>query len=171
MSGIVSRSENKIKIVGDNVLYNNGIISAYYLLPVVNYSVASKGVIESNIEELTTLLSSLSNQRNGITFTIERIDKVIKAKDVRTNLLETIRMYLPDTEMPPEFTTIVKEDVQNYCLLSVDIQQNEFTDIEAYSLGDAIKEVWSQLIDKIANVGNISEIKGGMGSFFSVIGF
>ena len=59
MSGIVSRSENKIKIVGDNVLYNNGIISAYYLLPVVNYSVASKGVIESNIEELTTLLSSL----------------------------------------------------------------------------------------------------------------
>lgn len=156
MYNVSVSKENKIKIVGDNVLYNNGIISAYYLLPVVNYSVASKGVIESNIEELTTLLSSLSNQRNGITFTIERIDKVIKAKDVRTNLLETIRMYLPDTEMPPEFTTIVKEDVQNYCLLSVDIQQNEFTDIEAYSLGDAIKEVWSQLIDKIANVGNIT---------------
>ena len=122
--GIANFKQNQIQLVGDNILYNNGVISAYYILPAVNYSVASKSVIESNIDDLNSLLASLSSQRNGITFTIEKIDKVIKAKDVRTNLLETIKMYIPDASMPPEFSN-VKEDIQSFCLLSVDIQQNE----------------------------------------------
>lgn len=153
--GIANLKQNQIQLVGDNILYNNGVISAYYILPAVNYSVASKSVIESNIDDLNSLLASLSSQRNGITFTIERIDKVIKAKDVRTNLLETIKMYIPDASMPPEFNN-VKEDIQSFCLLSVDIQQNEFSDIESYTLKDALKEVWKQVIDKMASIGNIN---------------
>lgn len=153
---IISTNQNRIKLLGDNILYNNGIISAFYILPVVNYSDASRAVKEGNIEDLTNLLSSLSNNRNGITFTIERIDKIIKAKDVRANLLETIKMYLPDTEMPPEFSNVIKDDIQTYCLLSIDIKQSEFSDIESYTMKEAIKEVFNQIIDNIASIGSIN---------------
>ena len=52
-------TKSNIKIIGENVLYNNGIITAFYIIPLVNYSTASYGGIENSIQDLTSMITNL----------------------------------------------------------------------------------------------------------------
>ena len=61
------------------------------------------------------MITNLTTANPSLTFTIERIDKTIKRKDVLANLVDTINIYRPDYEMPHEFTRNVKDDLQSYC--------------------------------------------------------
>jgi hypothetical protein len=153
---VISESRNKIQIIGDNILYNNGVIKAFYILPTMNYSTASQDGILRSITELTNLLSGLASQRPNVEFTIQRVDKTIQANDVKNNLLETIKMYRPDYDMPLEFSDNIRDDHQSYCLMCVDIQQKDFADIEEYTLLDTAKELFKGFITKITGLGNIN---------------
>ena len=82
--------KHNIKIIGDNVLFNNGIITAFYIIPLTNYSTASAGGVLGSIESLTNMITNLTTNNPTLTFTIERIEKVIQAKDVVSNLYNTI---------------------------------------------------------------------------------
>ena len=150
------KNNNNIKIIGDNILYNNGIITAFYIIPLTNYSTASASGVEGNVVALTNMITNLTTANPSLTFTIERIDKTIKRKDVLANLVDTINIYRPDYEMPPEFTRNVKDDLQSYCLLGIDIQQAVVTDVEDYSLTDTVKAVSKQIFNKFAGLGNMN---------------
>lgn len=152
---VISQSANKIQIIGDNVLYNNGIITAFYLLPTMNYSVASQEGILRSIDELTNLLAGLASQRPNIIFSIEKMEKTVRAKDVKANLLETIKLYRPDYDMPIEFTENLKDDTQSYSLLCVDIQQSSLMDVEDKTLIDTAKELMKAFVDGITGIGNL----------------
>ena len=82
-------------------------------------------------------------------FTIERIEKVIKRKDVLANLLETIQIYRPEFEMPLEFTNRVRDDVQSYCLLGIDIKNNTITDVEDYTIKDTLKSLFKSAVNSL----------------------
>lgn len=153
---VVSLSKNKIRIFGDNVLYNNGIITAFYILPLKNYSTSSSVGIEQTVVELTSIIKNLYISNPTVEFTIERIDKVIKKKDVLSNLIGTISMYKPEYDMPPEFTNNVKDDLQSYCLLGIDIQQSTIENIDDYSIKDTFKSLAKQAINMAAGLGNLS---------------
>jgi len=152
---VISKHERDIYLIGDNVLYNHGVITAYYILPLYNYSTASPNGAENAIVGLTTLLSNLASQRTNLQFRIERISKVIKAEDVKKNLVDTVRLYCEDFAMPAEFTSNIRDDVQDYALLCVDIQEDTFGDIEEYSLRDTAKELFNALVVKLSGLGNL----------------
>ena len=148
-------TQNNISIIGDNILFNNGVITAFYVIPLINYSTASPAGVSNSVKELTNMITNLTTNNPGITFTIERIEKVIKTKDVLNNLLGTINIYRPDYEMPPEFTRNVKDDLQTYCMLGIDIQQSVVTDIEDLTLFDTVKAVTKQMANAFAGLGNL----------------
>lgn len=152
---VKSITKNRVQIIGDNVLYNNGIITAFYLLPTTNYSTASADGVLKSITELTNLLSNLASQRPNITFTISRIEKTIRAKDVKSNLIDTIKLYREDYEMPSEFSYNIQDDLQEYSLLGIDIQQKEFGNIEEYTFKETIKELFGAAVDKLTGLGNL----------------
>lgn len=148
--------KNNIKIIGDNVLYNNGIITAFYIIPLVNYSVASGIGVEHSVDDLTNMLVNLTTTNPTLTFTIERIEKIVRAKDVRNNLLETIKMYRNEYEMPLEFTKNIRDDIQDYCILGIDIQQSDVTDVEDLTLLDTAKSIFKSTINKFSGLGNMT---------------
>lgn len=148
-------NQNNIKIFGDNILYNNGIITAFYILPLTNYSTASYSGVESTIQEITNLIVNLTTNNPTVTFTIERIEKTVRAEDVRKNLIDTIKLYREDYEMPIEFTTNLQDDKQSFCLIGVDIQQSNIVDVDDNSLVDTAKSVFKSLVNSFAGLGNM----------------
>ena len=144
-----------IKIIGDNILYNNGIITAYYIVPLVNYSTASHGGRENSVQALVDMISNLAVNEPNVSFTIEKIEKVVRAKDVMNNLLETIKIYAEDYEMPIEFTKNLRDASQSYCLLGIEIQQSTVTDVEGNSLWETVKALFRQYADAFTGVGSL----------------
>lgn len=149
-------NKNNISIIGDNVLYNNGIITAFYIIPLTNYSTNSPSGVHNSVQELTNMISNLTTNNPTVMFTIERIEKTIRRKDVLENLYSTIKLYRQDYEMPPEFTKNVRDDIQSYCLLGIDIQQSNITDVEDFTLIDTIKALGKSAINAFAGLGNLS---------------
>ena len=151
-----NQNKNNINIIGDNVLYNNGVITAFYILPMSNYSTNSASGIHNAVEKLTNMITNLTTNNPTVSFTIERIEKTLKRKDVLRNLLNTIRIYRPDYEMPPEFTTNVRDDIQTYCLLGIDIQQSTVTDVEDLTILDTAKALAKNVINRFSGLGNMN---------------
>ena len=148
--------KNNISIIGDNVLYNNGIITAFYIVPLSNYSTNSPAGVHNTVQALTNMIANLTTNNPTVTFTIERIEKTIRRKDVIENLLNTIKIYREDYEMPSEFTNNVRDDVQSYCMIGIDIQQAAVTDVEEYTLMDTVKELAKSAVNAFAGLGNMS---------------
>ena len=153
---VSTQRKNTIKIIGDNVLYNNGIITAFYIIPLTNYSTASGLGVEHSVEDLTNMIVNLTTTNPTLTFTIERIEKTIRAVDVKNNLLETIKLYREDYEMPLEFSKNIRDDIQEYCMLGIDIQQSDITDVEDLTLMETAKSLFKQTMNKFAGLGNMT---------------
>ena len=146
--------KNIIKIIGDNILYNNGIITAYYVVPLVNYSTASEGGREASVQSLVDIIKNLYTYNPTLLFTLERLNKTIKKKDVLTNLSETIKLYRQNFEMPWEFVTNLRDDEQSYCLLGIDIQQTSITNVEDLSLKDTAVSIIKNAMNQFGGTGN-----------------
>lgn len=143
-----------IQIIGENILYDNGKVTAYYILPTVNYSVATSDAVVNAVDGLYDMVSSVANTRPEISFTIEKINKVVRAKDVKKNLLETIKIYSPSFELPYEFNHNLGDEYQKYCLIGFDIEENDLGDIEDLTIRETLKSVRKSIIDKLAGLGN-----------------
>ena len=148
-------NRNDIHIIGDNILYNNGIITAYYIVPLVNYSTASEGGIMSSIYNLSSIITNLYSNNAELTFTIERIEKKLKVRDVLNNLVDRIKIYREDFEMPIEFTKNIKDDIQEYCILGIDIQQSNLVEVEDLTIIDTAKALFKQGMNKLVGLGNM----------------
>lgn len=147
---VTNMNKSKLQIIGDNVLFNNGIVTAFYVIPLTNYATNSAAGISVAVQDLTNMITNLTTNNPNIMFTIERIEKVIKRKDVIANMLNTIEIYRPDYEMPTEFTKNVRDDLQSYCLLGIDIQQSTVTDVEGMTIGETIKALGKQMVNAFA---------------------
>lgn len=145
-----TRNINDIKIIGENVLVTNGLITAYYLIPLSNYSTTSSDGIINNIDELYNLIQNLAAEDPTVKFTIERIHKTVKADDVRKNLIETARLYKPEYEMPELFSTHIVDDEQTYCLLGVVINLNNSIDVTENTILETAKELIKNAVNKIS---------------------
>lgn len=147
---ITSRKLRDIQIIGENILVDNGTITAYYILPTVNYSVASSDAILRSIQEIYNVITSVGSNRKNMKFTIEKISKVVRAKDVKQNLLETIKIYRSDFELPYEFSSNIEDESQDYCLLGIDIKNKDDSEVEDLTW----REVFSSVKTKVINVLN-----------------
>lgn len=154
---VISTSNiNDITILGDNILVCNGIITAFYVLPLSNYSTTSVEGSLNAVEKIKNIIAGLvSSYNSSLQFTIERTEKIIQAQDIIANLYDTIHIYRPDYEMPIEFTKNIKDDVQSYCLLGIDIQQSSLTEAEDLQLFDVLKALWKGVVDKATGLGNL----------------
>lgn len=141
MTKVKNQSLNNIYFIGENVLNDNGNLTAYYVLPLVNFTTSSKSSIMSEIDSLTEMFKLLSSNRKGVQFTIERIEKVIEREDVIKNMHDNIKLYLPEYEMPKAFTDRIQKDVQEYCLLGIKLDTDEIEDLEAMTIKEVAKEL------------------------------
>ena len=151
---IVNIKDTKIKIIGDNILYCNGTITAYYILPLSNYTITSDTGVLVSIQSITNLLSGLATQRQDVKFSLQRFSKIIRKNDVISNLKDTIQLYAPTYEIPTEFTKNLGNSVQDYCLLGVSIEEKDLIkNVEDATLKETAKELFSNLANNLLNIG------------------
>ena len=151
---IVNIKDSGIKIIGDNILYCNGVITAYYILPLNNYTITSDTGVLVSIQNITNLLSGLANQRQDVKFSIQRFSKIIRKNDVISNLSDTIKLYAPTYEIPQEFIKNLGNSVQDYCLLGVGIEEKDLMkNIEDATLKETAKDLLSNLANNLLNIG------------------
>ena len=139
---------NDIRIIGDNILYINGYALAYYILPLVNYSTISTIGIEHNIEDLSNLITNLVGVVPDVTFSIERIQRTVDEDNVRQNLIDSIKLFRTDYDMPEVFSSRITQGTQNFCLLAVTIKASEVTEIADKTFWETMKEVFQSNINK-----------------------
>lgn len=142
-------SQSKIEILGDNILLEEKQLTAFYILPLANYSVVSTAGIENNINRLTHILSELAIQKPNVKFSIQRCVKSIRAEDIKANLLDTIKLYNPTYSMPYEFTSKLKDASQTYCLLAVKLDPSDVVNVEDVSFLDTVKSEVGKLSSAI----------------------
>lgn len=151
---VISTTDTKIRIIADNILYCNGVITAYYILPLSNYTITSGQGVLYSIEGINNLLSGLASQRQEIKFSIQRFSKIIRKTDIINNLYETIQLYAPDYDMPMEFTKNIGNNVQDYCLLGIGIEERDLSkNVEDATLGETAKQLFSSLSNALLNTG------------------
>ena len=154
---IINMNESKIHIIGDNILYCNGIITAYYILPLTNYTITSDNGILYSIKNINDLLTNLARNKQEIKFSLQRISKIITKKDIIKNLIDTIKIYEPAYDMPPEFIKNIGNGVQDYCLLGVIIEHKDLNgNVEDLTIGKTAKSMINNLANRLFNIsGNI----------------
>lgn len=152
---VTTITKNNLKIIGDNVLYNNGIITAFYCVRLDNYSTASGTTMDEAVMRLVNMISNLTLKTPEVLFTIERIEKVTEACNVKHNLIDTVKMYKPDYDLPSDFSKNVKKDIQDYCLLGIDIQQSSLVDVEDYTMLETAKAIVRRTVNSFAGLGNM----------------
>ena len=59
---VTNINKNKLCIIGDNVLYNNGVITAFYIIPLTNYATNSDSGIEFAVKSLTNMITNLTTK-------------------------------------------------------------------------------------------------------------
>lgn len=151
---VISTTDTKIRIIADNILYCNGVITAYYILPLSNYTITSGQGVLYSIEGINNLLSGLASQRQEIKFSIQRFSKIIRKTDIINNLYETIQLYAPNYDMPMEFTKNIGNNVQDYCLLGIGIEERDLSkNVEDATLGETAKQLFSSLSNALLNTG------------------
>lgn len=154
MPRVISKNENKISIIGENILYNNGVVTAFYILPVENYKTLSKNGALRHIESMTNMFNTLSGQRPGTKFSLCTLTKVITKEDVYNNLLDTIHIYKPDEDVPDIFKQNIKDNNIEYCILAVDIDVNTVADIENVSVMGMAKDMLNSAANKLFSIKN-----------------
>lgn len=152
----INTEKSDIKIIGDNILFVNKNLFAHYILPLKNYSVASESGIELNIDILKSIFPTLVSNKPDLEFTIQRCTKVIKRRDILNNLIDTIKIYTPDYNMPEEFTKNIRDNETEYCLLIIKLEQTDIVDIEGDTIWETAKNVVGQLANKVMSLGTLN---------------
>lgn len=146
---LIPLKDSKICIVGDNVLFINGIAVAYYIVPLTNYSVTSGDGALYDIQGITNILTGLSSSRADLAFSLQRFSKTIRKKDVLANLYETIRIYEPDYDMPAAFTKNIGDNEQEFCLLGVSLPLKDAVNVEDESIATTAKNIVKDIANSL----------------------
>ena len=149
--GTISR--NLIKIIGSNILYNNGIITAYYIVPLANNAIDTN---RSPIQHLRKIISTLYNYNPNLLFTIEKIKKPITRKNIFSNNIDTIHVYRPSYSLPTEFINKLANTTQEYCILGINMQQSSVIGKNSVSMLDAAKSLFKSAINVLGGTGNLN---------------
>lgn len=143
---IFTKIEDKIGIVDQNILINNGNISAFYILSSVNYSILNEEGTNIVVSSLESMIKSLGIKYPKLEFSIFKINKPTSAFDIENNLIETVRMWDPSYKgVPPIFKDHIKKANDDYCILQVSIDSTSIGDVESTTTKDLIVDIFNKL--------------------------
>lgn len=150
-------NENKIGVLGNNILVNNKTVTAFYIIDSLNYGTLNSNGIKNHIDRLESLATTLATQRPGIKFSIFNVNKVLTSDDVKQNLIDTVKLW-DDTYngVPEMFSKYITKSNQTFTLLSIQIETSNSTDIDSLTVMDIIKEYISSASQSLFSYTNIN---------------
>ena len=154
---IITRNESRVGILGENILINGKDITAFYILDLLNYSVASESGIDSHIDRLEKMISILSKNRTKLQFTIFPFKKIITKEDIRKNLIDTVRIWDNSYQDLPKIILDNLEDAsESFAILAINIEVTDIGDVESLTIKEVFKSFISNITTELLMKQNIN---------------
>lgn len=149
--------ENKVGIIGQNVLVNNNIVTAFYIVDSLNYSTMATMGIRRHIDRLESLATTLGTQMPGLKFSIFNVNKVLTPEDIKKNMIDTVRLWDPSYDRIPEiFDKYVTKSNRIFTILAVQIETSNMGDIESVTLKSILKEYINRTSQYLFSYSNVN---------------
>ena len=139
---LIVNNNNRIGILGENIIINEGNITAYYILNSVNYNIMKDRDREAAITSLEKMTNDLALKYPNIKFNIFKIDKSKSEDDVKRDLLKTMQKWDKSaTSIPEIYEKNITKHNYEYCILRVNIDINHIGDVEMMSSKEIVKGI------------------------------
>ena len=147
---IITKNDDKIGIVDQNILINNGNISAFYIVSSVNYSILNDEGTNIAVSNLESMIKSLAIKYPSLEFSIFKINKTTSAYDIENNLIDTVRLWDPNYGAIPEiFKDHIKLANDDYCIIQINIDGTSIGDIESTTGKDLFSDLLNSVTQKL----------------------
>lgn len=151
--------DNKLTIF-DNIIVNNGIITAYYVLFPYNYDIMDGDSIERHIEKLYNVINNLYSITGELKFSLFKLRNIVSREETIQKIINTIRKYKPEyKEFPDKYKKFIKNISKDFVILAININLKNNVDIENQSIKNIIKDVIDNSFKAVfsTNTNNIDE--------------
>ncbi len=170
---IYTNTDDKIGIIGQNIMVQGNSIASYYILESYNYGIMAEPGRSSVIGRLESMMKSISMKYPNVKLSILNVDKPTSVVDVKKNLIDTVRMWDPSYgEIPEIFADNIKKQVEEYCILRMQIDSNDLGDVDTMTT----KQIVGSMISKAAQIFsyrkislNFKKIKDIEESYYNII--
>lgn len=143
--------ENNVSVV-KNILFNNGTITAYYVINPFNYTIFNGESTEKHIQELYNVISNLQNNMKEVKLSIFNIDNIVRKAEVYDRL-NSLALSYSKKNLHPSAKNIITNIRKSYTILAVNIDILNKTDIENQTIASVIKGEISSYFAKAFSVG------------------
>ena len=90
---MISTSTSKLKIIGENILTNGKVSSAFYVMPGFSYELKKIRDINSHIDKIYQMFSVLCKKNPMLSFCLSKLDVPLTKKEIETNLKRVVSKW------------------------------------------------------------------------------
>lgn len=151
--------DNKLAIF-NNILINNGSVTAYYVLYPYAYSIMDLASAERHVSRLYNALSNLHHSFGEVKMSMFQLKNIVSREETIASIINTVRMYKKDyKDFPPEYRKFIKNITRDFSILAITIDIKNSIDIESQTFRGVIKDIVDNFVKTnfSANVANVDE--------------
>ena len=138
--------DNKIAIF-NNILINNGNVTAYYVLHPYNYAVMDLASAERHVNRLYTAINTLYSNMGEVKMSMFSLRSMVSREETIQQIVKTVRMYKKDyTGFPEEYRQYIKHIARDFTILAINIEAKDSVDIENQSALKIIKDAFDTFV-------------------------
>ena len=146
--GYSKQLESKIAIL-NNMLINNGTVTAYYVLFPYNYGVMDLASAERHVNRVYAAVNTLYSALGEIKMSLFRLRSIVSKEETVEHIVKTVQMYKRDyKEFPPQYRQYVKNIARDFTILAVNVDMKDAVDIENQSALNILKGIFDDFVKK-----------------------
>lgn len=147
--------DNRLSIF-KNILINNNIITAYYVLFPFNYSIMDMNSAGRHIDQLYNSISNLYSSLGEIKMSMFKLKNIVSREETISSIIKTVRMYDDDyNDMPIEYKRFIKNITRDFSILAIQIDVKNSFDIEKEDFKSIIKGIIDNFITENFSMNNV----------------
>lgn len=146
--------ENNITLF-NNILINNGIITAYYVLFPYNYDIMDHKSIEKHVDRLYNVISNLYSLNGELKFSLFKLRNIISKEETINSIVNTIRQYKPEyNDLPDNYKKFINNMSKDFVILAINIDAKNNIDVEKQSILQIIKNAFDSSVKTVFSTNN-----------------
>jgi len=141
-----TQNENKISIY-KNILINNGVANAYYVLFPFNYNLMDSESTGHHIENLYNTINNIYTSVGDLKISLFKLKNIISREDTIDRLVSTIKLYNHDYDhFPEKYASYIKNATRDFSILAIQIETKNAIDIENQNIMEIIKQYFDVFV-------------------------
>jgi len=142
-----TKEHNGKVAIMDNILINNGYVTAYYLMYPYNYGVMDLKSAERHVDRIYAAMNTMYGTFGEMHMSMFNLHAIVSKEDTIKKIVETVGIYRKDyTSMPEGYQKYIRNISRDFTILAVRIDPKSAVDIENQSALNILKGMLENVI-------------------------